>query len=164
MTTESQHPRRGAMAPGGARVLLGSAAAAAAAGLGLALLGAVVDGTDAGLGALLGAALVVSVLGLGAATVGLVAGLAPSASLLVALLTYALQVLVIGLALLVLDRSGLLGGALARGWLAGGVVAGTLVWSLAQVLLAARVRVPVYDLSERAATGRRPEGPEASAR
>lgn len=163
MTTESTQAPRGASAPGSVTVLLGAALAAFVAGLLLALLGGVTSGTAAAFGAVAGTLLVVSVLAAGALTVGLVAGLLPTASLLVALLTYTLQVLLLGLAFVALSGSGLLEGTLDRRWLAAGVVAGTLVWLVGQVVLTTRVRIPVYDLGPDAPTAR-PDGPEAGAR
>jgi hypothetical protein len=66
-----------------------------------------------------------------------------------------------------LDRSGLLDDALDRRWLVAGVIAGTVAWMVAQIFLAARLRLPVYDLPEKTDAGtpaERPERPEAGAR
>lgn len=171
MTTESTQAPRGAAAPGSVTVLLGAAVAALVAGLVLALVGGTTAGTAAAFGAVAGTLLVVVVLAAGALTVGLVAGALPTASLLVALLTYTLQVLLLGLAFLALRDSGLLEGTLDARWVAGGVVAGTLVWLVAQVVLTVRVRIPVYDLLAptaaqpgAGASGARPDEPEAGAR
>ncbi len=136
----------------GSRVLLGAAAvAAAAAGL-LAVLGALLSGSAAAYGALVGGLIAVVVLAFGAFSVNMVAGLLPAASLMVALLTYALQILGVTVVLLALDRSAAVGDTLARGWLAGAVIGGTLVWMVAQVVGATRARIPVYDLPEPRAT------------
>lgn len=127
--------------------LVGAAGAAAAAGLVTALLGAVSD-TPAALGALVGAGLALAVLASGAFAVDAVARILPAASLLVALLTYTLQVVVLGLAFVALSGSGLLEERLDRAWLGGAVAVTTLVWVLAQVVLATRARIPAYDLPE----------------
>ena len=163
MTTAS--PR--STATSGASVLFGAALAALVTGLGVTLVGALADGAPAAYGALAGTLLVVGVFFLGAGLVHVVAGLVPAASLLVALLTYTLQVLMLALVLAGLNRSGLLDDALDRRWLAAAVIAGTVAWMVAQIGLTARLRLPVYDVPERPDAGapaERPERPEASAR
>ena len=113
MTTAS--PR--STATSGASVLFGAALAALVTGLGVTLIGAFAGGAPAAYGALAGTLLVVGVFFLGAGFVHIAAGLVPAASLLVALLTYTLQLLVLALVLVGLDRSGLLDDALdRRGW------------------------------------------------
>jgi ATP synthase protein I len=160
MTTASQHttPERGG------RVLLGAAGAALAAGVAVVVLGAVVGGSPAAYGALAGTLLAVGVFAFGAGIVHVVSGLVPAASLLVALLTYTLQVVAMAVVFVVLGDSGLLEEALDRRWLAAAVITGTLAWLVAQVVLATRLRIPAYDLPQDAA----PEGPadhsEAGAR
>ena len=119
-------------------------------------LGAVTGGASAALGAALGTALVCLFFGLGALVVGWAAAFAPAASLLVAVLTYGLQVVLLGVVLLALRRSGALHGPVDAHWLAGLVVVGTLVWSAALVRAHLRSRRPVFDLPS--------EGPEAGAR
>ena len=142
MTTESQQdPRRT-----GVTVLLGAASTAVLAGLVLVGAGAVVDGAPAAYGALVGLALAVGIFLGGALVVDLVASVMPTASMLVALLTYTLEVVVMALAFVALSGSGLLGPTLSRGWLGAGVVAATLVWLTAQIVLTTRARIPAYDL------------------
>ena len=164
MTTESQQGDQGLLAPGGATVLLVATAAAVAVGAVLAVVGGVAAGAPAAAGAVVGTLLVVAVLAAGSLAVGLVARVSPVASLPVALLTYALQVVAAAAAVVALERSGTLGTALRGGWLAAGVVAGTVVWSVAQVVLFARARVPVYDLRVPAVGAEPSERPEAGAR
>ena len=137
--------------------------AALVTGLLVVLLGALTGGDTAAYGALAGALLVVGVFFLGAGFVHVAAGLVPAASLLVALLTYTLQLLVLALVFAALSRSGLLDDALDRRWLAGAVIAGTVAWMVAQIVLTMRLRLPVYDLPDRTDAGR-PERPEAGAR
>jgi ATP synthase protein I len=156
MTTES--PRT---APtGGGSALLGAALVALVAGLLLALLGAIVGGSPAAYGALVGTLVVVAVFALGAGVVHVAAGLVPAASLLVALLTYTLQVLLLAVVFLAIERSGLADDALDRRWLSGAVIVGTLAWIVTQIVLATRLRLPAYDLGDRDVHDR----PEASAR
>jgi ATP synthase protein I len=125
-----------------------------------ALLGsavaALVAGAPAAAGVAVGAGLVLVFFGVGAVVVGVVASISPAASLLVALLTYGLQVLLALLALVALDRSGVLRGDVDPGWLGGTVIVATLTWSAAQIRAHVRSREPLYDVPL--------PGPEASAR
>lgn len=141
MTTEStQVPRSRVATP-----LLGAAAATCGAGVVLVALGAALGGSEAALGALVGAALALVVFGAGSAVVHAVAGLMPSAALLVALMTYTLQVLGMALAFVVLTESGRLDHDIDRSWLAGAVITGTLVWLVAQVVATTRLRIPAFE-------------------
>jgi ATP synthase protein I len=90
---------------------------------------------------------VLGVFGAVAPAVVLVARGLPSAALLVALLTYTLQVLAMALAFVALQRSGELGESLSREWLAGSVIAGTASWLAVHVATALRARIPAYDLA-----------------
>jgi ATP synthase protein I len=147
MTTETNQVTRNQ----GSRVLLGATAGSLAAGLAIAGVGALTAGSPAGVGALIGTALVVLVFAGGSFVVDEVARLMPAAALLVALLTYTLQVLAMGLAFVAISGSGLLDATADRGWLAGAVIGGTAGWLALQIVLATRQRIPVYDL--------RPAGP-----
>lgn len=145
MTTDA--PRTGqADRDSGASVLLGAGGAALALGLAATLVGALVSGSEAALGALVGTLLVVGVLGFGSFVVNVVAGLMPAAALMVAMLTYTLQVVLMGLVFAILSGSGLLDSTVDRGWLAGAVIGGTAIWLVSQVVLTTRRRIPVYEL------------------
>jgi len=117
-------------------------------GLGLvALLVAVLTtGSSGAAGVGVGLATVCSFFGLGTVVLALVAAVSPAASLLVALLTYTLQVVLVGLLFVALRRSGALGTSIDAGWLSGTLIVGTLVWITAQVVVHTRARQPVYDL------------------
>ncbi|QIX27436.1 hypothetical protein ncot_13090 [Nocardioides sp. JQ2195] len=143
MTTESKRNT----ASGGS-VLLGAAAGALALGVLASLVGALVSGSAAAYGALAGTVIVVLVFAGGASLVNLVAGINPAASLLIALLTYALQVLLIGMIFFAIAESGLVGDVLAAGWLAGAVIVGTVGWMLCQIVLTTRLRLPAYELTD----------------
>jgi ATP synthase protein I len=132
----------------GVRVLLTGAAATVSLGLVAAVVSWLLAGSAAGLGALVGVTLIVVVATGGTLMVNAVAGVMPTASLLVALLTYTLQLLVLLLAFVWLERSGLLADTLDRGWLGGAVVGGTVLWLATLVRLTFRARIPTYDLSE----------------
>ena len=142
MTTESKQVTRSRSGS----TLLGAAISASSIGLVVVFVGAVAEGDSAAYGALVGTLLCVLVFGFGAAAVDIVAGLMPAAALLIALLTYTMQVAVMALAFLALTRSGALDDTLDRGWLAGAVIAATLSWLVAQIWLATRARIAAYDL------------------
>ena len=162
MTTESKQDTRP-----GASVLLGAAGAGSCAVVVLAIVAWLVDGAPGVTGALVGGGLTLTVFVLGIGLVSVTARALPAASLMVALLTYTLQVLVLALVFAGLSRSGLLDDALDRRWLAAAVIAGTVAWMVAQIGLTARLRLPVYDLPDRTDAGAPavgPERPEAGAR
>jgi ATP synthase protein I len=129
-------------------------------------LGAVVSGTSAVVGAAVGTALVVLFFALGALVLDVVAGLVPALSMLVALLTYTLKVVLVGLVFVALSRSGLLEDTIDARWLGAAVIAGTLVWLVAQIVASVRTRQPLYDLPSesprRPASGGPSHGGEAS--
>ena len=127
------------------RVLLGATSAALVAGLVLMLVAALAGDRAAVYGAGVGVLLVLGVFATGSFAVDMVAGILPAASLLVALLTYTLQVVVMGLAFVVLSGSGLLEDAVDGAWLGGTVIVGTFAWVFAQVVLTLRLRIPAFD-------------------
>ena len=116
------------------------------AGAVLIVLGALVSGSAAAVAAVIGTVMVCVFFGLGAMVLDVVAKLAPATSLLIALLTYTLKVVLIGLVFVGLQRSGALQDAVHGQWLGGTVIACTLVWLAAQVTFSMRSREPLYDL------------------
>lgn len=149
----------------GVRVpLVAGLAATLLIGIAAAVVGGLVTGSAAALGAVAGAALVCLFFGAGAVVVAAVARVAPAASLLIALLTYTLNVVLVAVVFLALSRSGALDSAIDPQWLGGTVIGGTLVWLAAQVVASMRTRIPAYDLP--ADTGARAgaEGPREGAR
>jgi len=140
-TTASEHRRPGAVALHGA-----VAAAALAPGLLVAGVGALVSGGDAAGAALIGALAVLAVLLFGSVTVDVVSGLMPHASLMVALLTYTLQLMLVVVLLVTLSEQPAFASLAERRWLFGGLLAVVLAWMAGQVTAAVRVRIPVYDL------------------
>lgn len=130
------------------------------AGLVAVVLGGLLTGAPAALAAALGTAMVAFFFGFGAVVLGVVARLAPAASLLVAMLTYTLKVVLLGVVFLALTRSGAVENELDPRWLGGTVIACTLVWLIAQVVASTRTRQPLYDLPARTPV----EGSEASVR
>jgi ATP synthase protein I len=139
MTTAQPTPRRG-------RPLLGPLSVTASVGLLLVALAAVLTGPSGAVGALIGTAMVCVVFAFGAVVLGVVAFVAPAASLLVALLTYTLQVVLVGLVYVGLSSGGALEGPVDERWLSGAVIAATLAWTVAQIVVTMRGRQLVYDL------------------
>jgi hypothetical protein len=140
MTTESKPGIRTRMSP-----LLGAVGAGAVAVLVLVVAASVTDGRPAVVGAAAGGVLTLAVFAFGIAVVGVVARLVPAASLLVALLTYALQLLVLAMCVVAIDRADVGPDTLSRGWFAAGVIAVTLLWMVGQLVAAVRQRIPAYD-------------------
>lgn len=143
MTTESMQDTRTGFPP-----LLGALGAGAVALLVLVVAAALVDGRAAVVGAAGGGVLTLAVFAIGVAVVTVVARLMPSASLLVALMTYALQLLVLALCVAALERAGVTDEDLSRGWFAAAVIAVALLWVAGQLVAATRQRIPVYDLGQ----------------
>jgi ATP synthase protein I len=118
-------------------------------GAGLAVVSALVAVTVGGaavvgdrpqvLGALVGAAIVAGFFLFGGLTIGLVVAVAPRASLLVALLTYTLQVAVLAVVFVALSRS--VSAQVDLAWVSWTVVAGSLAWVATIVLTALRTPV-----------------------
>jgi ATP synthase protein I len=102
-----------------------------AAGAALAVLTG--QGERQVLGVLVGAGTVGAFFLFGALTTGFVAAHAPRASLLVALMTYTLQVLLLALLLAAVAGSPELQESLDERWLGGAVLAGALAWTGALV-------------------------------
>jgi ATP synthase protein I len=121
-----------------------AAVAALAVGLALAALGGIVSGSAAAYGALAGTAISVGVFAFGAFAVDAVSRLMPAASLLFAMVTYTFQVLLMALAFVAVNRSGLLDDELSRNWLGGAIIAGAFVWMAVQVRLSTTARIPAF--------------------
>lgn len=146
MTTESRATtRRSSLVPG-VRVVIRAAALTAFAGVLLVALAAVVHGAEAAAAAAVGAGLVVLVVSFGTLSLHVVASAMPTASLLVALVTYATQLAIVLLVFLAITRGDVFADDRARGWLAAGMVLATVVWTAAHLVLTARERAPYFDL------------------
>ena len=130
----------------GGSPLRGPMLAAGLAGVAAAVTGGLLAGRPAVVGAAGGAALVCVFFGFGALVLGAVMRTAPAVSLLVALLTYVLQVVALGVLTLALARSGFLGESVDSQWLGGTVIGCTLVWVGAHLVGFARMRQPLYGL------------------
>jgi hypothetical protein len=149
MTTAQPTPR-------GGRSVRGPLSVTALVGAALVASAAVLSGFPGAVGALVGAGLVTAVFTFGAVVLGVVTRVSPAASLLVALLTYTLQVVAVGLVYVGLSSGGALDGPVDARWLSAAVIACTLAWTAAHVVATTRSRQLVYDLPS--------PGAEASAR
>ncbi len=132
---------------GTARALVRTAVTTTVPGLLVAVLAGLLDGRTAAGGVLVGLVLAVGVLAGGALTLDAVASVMPAAALVVALLTYTLQLLLVLAAFVALEASGELGRSLDRGWLGGTVIVVTMIWLAAQLRTFLTLRLPVYDLA-----------------
>lgn len=146
MTTEPATTRPSGVRPYGVVALGVGVLAGVAAGAVVVVLGGLLEGGPGVLGALVGVGVTLLVLATGFVVVDLVAGATPSLSLLVAMLTYTLQIVVLGVLLVALRRADDLARTLEPAWFAGGVIAVALAWTACLVVHATRARVPVYDL------------------
>lgn len=153
MTTETATPGRtdSRTAVSAARLRVPGALAIAGGAAVLATVALLVaasatTGSAAVLGVLVAAGIVLVVFGLGTAAVSVVARILPSAALMIAMVTYLLQVVLMAVILTVLQRSGLLGDEIDRAWLGGAVIVLAFVWLIAQTIATATARIPVYDL------------------
>ena len=72
----------------------------------------------------------------------------PSATVLVALVTYTLQLVVLAAVALSFIRNGVFEETLDRRWFGAGVALTTAAWMVAQIVAATKARIPVYDLPE----------------
>lgn len=136
----------------GMRPLFGASVAVSVVAASAVALAAVTAGADPAYAALVGGLMAVGILLSGTFVVNAVAGLMPSMSLMVAMLTYLLQVVMMGVAFLALSTSPLAETAQNRGWLSGTVIACTAAWLIAQMWSSTHARIPVYDLEEPAAS------------
>jgi ATP synthase protein I len=146
MTTAPQSTSPGSRAGAVGPVVRRALVVTLVVGTTAAVVGQLVTGPSALVGAVIGTAMVCLFFGGGAIVLDAVAALAPAASLLVALLTYTLQVVLVGAVFAGLRRSGLLEEAIDPRWLGGTVIAATLTWLTVQVAASLRTRIPVYEL------------------
>lgn len=143
------------------RVLRAGVVAGAGTGAGGALLAALTSDSGAVRGVLAGAGSVVAFYLFGTVVVGLAARVAPTTALLVALLTYTLQVVLVGVLFTALVRSGRLGEDLRPEWLAGGLIAATFAWIAAQIAVTLRTPIPAWVAPVDPSSVSHPEGDAA---
>lgn len=144
MTTASRLPRPSARVAGLVAGLATTAVSATVAGV----VAAVVAGRPQVLGVVVGALVVAGFFTMGSLSASLAAAYAPGLSLVVALVTYALQVVLVGVVFLELTATPGARAGVDVDWAAAAVIAGTLVWTVTLVVAAVRTRQPLYDLSQ----------------
>ena len=145
MTTEATSSTRETRSRG-TNALGQALAATLVVGLLVAAAGLIFADGAAGRGAAVAVAIVLVVFGLGAVAVNYVARVLPSAALMIAMTTYALQVVLMALVFVSLERSDLLDSELDRDWLGATLIIVAFTWMTAQILTTTRARIPVYDL------------------
>ncbi|MCW2759842.1 MAG: putative synthase protein [Marmoricola sp.] len=143
MTTTARTPR----------VLLVAGACVVVAVLVAALLGGLSTGSAGALGALVGGSIACVFFLFGSFVVNAATRIAPQAAMVMALMTYTLQVALVALVFAVLADSGAIGTTLSSGWVAGGVIAATVAWVAGQLVASARARIPAYDIDLPGSTG-----------
>lgn len=146
MTTTTR-PLRGLPLVRSPRVLLAASVGVALAVALSTLVGLIVAGRSGGLGALVGGTIALLFLAFGSSVVNAATRVAPHAAVVVALTTYALQVVLVAVAFAALSRSGAVGTTLSAGWIAGGLIVATGAWTVGQLVATSRARVPVYDIA-----------------
>ena len=126
----------------------------------MVVVAALTDGRPGVVGAGVRGSAHLVVFALGIAAVGIVARLLPGASMLVALMTYALQLIVAARwSWPPSSGAGWAPTTLSRGWFAAAVIVVALTWVVGQLVVATRQRIPVYDLPLRPRRpGRSPRG------
>ena len=127
--------------------LAAAAVAGVAAGVLVVVAGAAVAGSAGAAGAAVGAAVTLAVFAFGAVSVDLATRIQPRSGLLVALVTYALQVVVLVLFFARLRQSTLLEDTLDPRWLAASVVVVTLTWTALQIVTWHRGGTPVRTMA-----------------
>jgi len=114
--------------------VLGSTAAATVAA-------ALSRGSTESLSALLGGGIVLVFFTFGAVVVGSASQLAAHLALVVAMVTYTLQVVLVALVFAALTEADAFDADLSAGWLAGALIAGTFAWMAGQLI--ATLRSPI---------------------
>ncbi len=123
---------------------------AAAVGVVLvAFVAARVAGGPQGLAVGVGGAVVAIFFGTGLAIMSAALKFHPRAALVLALMTYVLQLALVTLVFVAMDRGGLLGDVVDATWLTVSVAGATVLVTAGLMWWAARVRVPIYDLEDR---------------
>ncbi len=132
------------------------------------LVAALVAGGSSAVGALVGTLLTCVTLALGLPVLAWVTRVLPAMSLLVAMMTYLMQVVFLGAAYLVLQRSAEARSAVDGTWLGIAVIVTTVVCLTVQVVGFMKGRHPYFDLEPEAGSGPASQGPsggpEAGAR
>lgn len=146
MTTTARPPQ-GRPRGRGPGVLLVAATCVVAAVALATLLGGLLVGSPGALGALVGGSIACCFFVLGSSLVGVATRIAPQSAMAMALMTYTLQVTLVALVFATIARSGAVGTTFSPGWLAGGVAAATVAWTVGQLVASLKARIPTYDIA-----------------
>ncbi len=111
----------------------------------ITVAGAVTQGRTGALSALLGSGIVLVFFIFGAVVVGAASQLAPQTALLVAMVTYTLQVVLVALIFAALTEADAFDTALSPGWLAGALIVDTFAWMAGQLIATLRAPIPPWD-------------------
>lgn len=149
MTTETPRSRT---TPRGAE-LVGAGLAALAATVLVALLALLLTGGEervpSAVGAMAGGSIALVFFLAGSMLVNLVATVQPELTMLVALLTYTLEVVLLLVVFLALDRNQVFATQGQRGWVVAGLLACTVAWTVGHVRATTRLRIPAFEPVDR---------------
>lgn len=126
------------------RVLLAAALWVLASTVVLTVAGAFAGRTEA-LSALLGGGIVLVFFAFGAVVVGAASRLAPQTALMVAMVTYTLQVVLIAVIFTALTDADAFASDLSAGWLAGALIVGTFAWMAGQLITTLRTPIAPWE-------------------
>lgn len=167
--TTTDRPRSGPAPEGRPQGAVRPLVATGVIGAVLATCAALTTGPSGAWGVVVGVVLTFASLGLGSVVLAWVTDITPAMSLVVALMTYTLQVVLLLAAYVVLQGDESARAAVSGPWLGGTVIATTVVWLALQVRSLFTSRQPYFDLAsddasqegpDRVGTSR-PGGPEA---
>lgn len=128
-------------------------------GVALGVVAALVTGGPGVWGVAVGVLLTCASLGLGSLVLAWVTEVSPAMSLVVALMTYTLQVVLLLAAYVVLQGSAEARAVVSGPWLGATVIATTLAWLALQVRALMTARQPYFDLDRSAAPDGAADGP-----
>lgn len=133
----------------GSRVLIQSSLGLIAGVAAMALVAFLFSGADAVSTVVAAGVMTAVVLSLGSWAVHVVSVAMPSASLLVALMTYGLQIVLLTAFMALVSDAPEWGESILPGWFGASVILIVLVWVVLQVVFSVRARVPTYVLPSR---------------
>ena len=126
-------------------VVTRAAAVAIVVGLLLCGIAGLSSGSSGAWGAAVGGVIAVSIFAFGSFAVDLVSRLMPAASLLFAMVTYTLQVVLMALVFVALNESGLLDREIDSEWVGIAIIVGAFVWMIVQIRVAMTARIPAFE-------------------
>lgn len=144
--TPTAHPSQGVFRGTNPRVLAVASALVVVAVACTTLGGGLAAGSSGALGALVGGGTALLFFTFGSLLVMAATRMAPQMSMLVALMTFTLQIVLVAAVFVALGSSDAVASRLADGWLATGVVVAAVTWIVGQLVGTARARIPVYDI------------------